>query len=215
MASSPNKNQNEFEIIISLVNWNGLNNENRYGLTSSYYKNLFQLSTLNKNIFNDTSYKTKIIIRDSSFRLPQSVETPLILMATGTGIAPYIGFLQEMEYRKKQNQKVNPTIMMFGSKNKAYDFIYEEEILKWQSENLIQCLYLAFSRDQDKKFYIQNVLAQNAEKLKDYISKGIIYVCGGVSMGHEVNLELEKIFTKEGLKKKENDNEYIKEFWGK
>ena len=139
----------------------------------------------------------------------------MVLMATGTGIAPYIGFLQEMEFRKKQNQKVNPIIMMFGSKNKAYDFIYEEEILKWQSENLIENLFLAFSRDQEKKFYIQNVLTQNAEILKDAMNKGIIYVCGGVSMGHEVNLELEKIFTKERLKKKENENEYVKEFWGK
>ena len=136
-------------------------------------------------------------------------------MSTGTGIAPYIGFLQEMEYRKTQNQKVNPIVMLFGSKNKLYDFIYEDEISKWKTENLIESLYLAFSRDQEKKLYIQNILIQNSEILKDAMSKGIIYVCGGVSMGHEVNLELEKIFTKEGLKRKESENEYIKEFWGK
>lgn len=136
-------------------------------------------------------------------------------MATGTGIAPYIGFLQEMEHRKNQNLEVNTIVMLFGSKNKSYDFIFEEEISKWKSQNLIESLYLAFSRDQEKKIYIQNVLNQNAECLKDVMSKGIIYVCGGVSMGHEINLELERIFTKEGLKKKEAENQYIKEFWGK
>jgi len=139
----------------------------------------------------------------------------MILLATGTGIAPYISFLQEMEYRKKQNCKTNSITMFFGSKNRNYDFIYEKEILNWKSENLIKGLYLAFSRDQEKKYYIQKILEQNADVLRNLISEGIIYVCGGVSMGHEVNLELEKIFSKEGMKKKENEKHYIKEFWGK
>ncbi len=106
--------------------------------------------------------------------------------------------------------------MLFGSKNKSYDFIYEEEILKWKSENLIENLYLAFSRDQEKKLYIQNVLSLNAANIIDALREGIIYVCGGVSMGYEVNLELERIFAKDGLlKQKEAENKYIKEFWGK
>ena len=170
---------------------------------------------MNKNFFNEASIKTKIIIRESTFKLPKDPETPLVLMATGTGIAPYIGFLQEMESRKNKNEKTNPLILMFGSKNKAYDFIYEEEIKNWENNKLIDSLYLAFSRDQEEKYYLQTVLFQNAQALKEHMTKGIIYVCGGVSMGHEINLGLENIFTKEGLKKKERENEYIKEFWGK
>jgi len=198
-----------------LVNWQGYSKETRYGLTSFYYQSLYQQNKLNKNLFEEKDFKTKIIIRESTFRLPKNPETPIVLMATGTGIAPYISFLQEMEYKKKQlNEITNKIILIFGSKNKKYDYIYEKDISKWKDECLIDTLYLAFSRDQEKKVYVQNIIQQNSESLKEIMRQGNIYVCGGVSMGFEVNLELEKIFTKEELKEKENENAYIKEFWG-
>ena len=95
--------------------------------------------------------KTKIIIRDSSFRMPINTDIPLVLLATGTGIAPYISFFQELQNRKKQNLPVNKTILFFGSKNRKYDFIFEEELTKYKEEGIIERIVTAFSRDQEKK----------------------------------------------------------------
>ena len=44
---------------------------------------------------------------------------------------------------------------------------------------------------------------------------GILYLCGGVSMGLEVTNELEKILGKDEMKKLENESRFIKELWGK
>lgn len=56
------------------------------GLTSGYYEDM------------QTSFKgvtSKCFVKDSQFRMPDSMETPIIMVGPGTGIVPYIGFLQE------------------------------------------------------------------------------------------------------------------------
>jgi sulfite reductase alpha subunit-like flavoprotein len=207
------KKENEFEIIISQVNWNGGdNNENRIGLTSSYFDNLYKDFKLGS--FNES---TRIIIKESNFRLPEDQSKPILLFATGTGIAPYIGFLQELEIKKKLGQSINKIIFYFGSKNKNYDFIYEDYLINCDKENIIDKLYLAFSRDQEEKMYIQNAFVNNFNDNKSYydIENSYIYVCGGVSMGQSLNNELEKNLGKEFMLKLEKEQRYIKEFWGK
>merc|ERR1712032_704806 len=220
VASSNMKKENEFEIIISQVNWTGGDNkENRMGLTSAYYNNLhndFKLKTevaegdesINKQF-------TKIIIKDSFFRLPKETNSPILLFATGTGVAPYIGFMQELEIRKKLGENENNTVMFFGSKNKNYDFIYENEITNWNKEKIIENLFLAFSRDQEQKNYIQDVFVKNIDLVKNNLEGCFIYVCGGVSMGNSLHNELENNLGKEFMQKLEKEKRYIKEFWGK
>jgi sulfite reductase alpha subunit-like flavoprotein len=195
------------------VSWKGPNNETRYGLASSYYQNLHNIYKLDSCF--SRKYLTKIIIRDSSFRLPSSPDVPMILCATGTGIAPYIGFLQELEHKKKLGETFNKVFLYFGTKNKNFDFIFEEELTNWLNQGIIDKLFLAFSRDQEKKLYIQNLIKDSFEEIKDKYEKGNIYVCGGVSMGHAVNIELENLLHKEFIQKLDIESRYIKEFWGK
>jgi sulfite reductase alpha subunit-like flavoprotein len=207
------KKENEFEIIISQVNWTGGDNkENRIGLTSAYFDNLYKDFKLGS--FTES---TRIIIKESNFRLPEDSNKPILLFATGTGVAPYIGFLQELEIKKKLGQNINKTIMYFGSKNKNYDFIYEDYLNNCDKENIIDKLYLAFSRDQEEKMYIQNAFVNNFNDNKSYYENDdcYIYVCGGVSMGQSLHSDLEKNLGKEFMLKLEKEQRYIKEFWGK
>lgn len=208
------KKKDQFEIIISQVNWiGGDSKENRLGLTSAYYNNINSEFKL-KNSNDPQKIRTKVIIKDSNFRIPSNGKN-MILFSTGTGVAPYIGFLQELEIMKKEGKDINKTILLFGSKNKNYDFIYEKEILQWENEKIIEKLYTAFSRDQEQKNYIQNAFVQNYDEIKALLDDCYIFVCGGVSMGNSLNKELENKLGKEFMHKMEKDGKYIKEFWGK
>ena len=71
------------------------------------------------------------------------------------------------------------------------------------------------SSEIPNKIYLQNLVSDNAEDLKKYAMNGILYLCGGVSMGLEVTNELEKILGKDEMKKLENESRFIKELWGK
>lgn len=93
--------------------------------------------------------KTRIFIRESSFKLPLSVETPLLMICTGTGIAPYISFLQEHHHNKHaRNMETHHSYLIFGSKNRNYDYIYEDELNQHLGNNILHKLTTAFSRDQ-------------------------------------------------------------------
>ena len=214
VASSPNYTKGKLEIIISLLEWKGVNNQTRYGLTSNYYKNA--LENFKKS---HSQVTTRLIVRESNFKIPANPEHPVIMICTGTGIAPYISFFQEFENNLNQNLAVNAThnnVLIFGSKNRKYDFIYENEITNYSSKNIIKKLYTAFSRDQDSKIYVQDVINQNIGELEGFIKNGIttIFICGGVSMGAEVVSTLEKHLTKDFVKQMEADNRLIKELWG-
>ena len=52
---------------------------------------------------------------------------------------------------------MGPTVLYFGCRNKANDYIYQEELEQLQSEGLLQ-LHTAFSRDQPEKRYVTNCL---------------------------------------------------------
>lgn len=70
--------------------------------------------------------KVPVFIRKSQFRLPTKSETPVIMIGPGTGLAPFRGFIQERDLHRNEGKTVGDTILYFGCRKKAEDFIYEE-----------------------------------------------------------------------------------------
>ena len=80
---------------------------------------------------------------------------------------------------------VGETLLYFGCRHRSEDYIYEDELLNYEAEGLLTKLYVAFSRDQAHKVYVQHLLEQNGEEVWKILDKGgHIYVCGLVSVHH-------------------------------
>jgi NADPH-ferrihemoprotein reductase len=74
---------------------------------------------------------------------------------------------------------IGETVLYFGCRRKAQDFIYREELEKYHEEGAVTELNLAFSRDQDHKVYVQHLMRNNMEKIYKLLEDGAhIYVCG-------------------------------------
>jgi sulfite reductase (NADPH) flavoprotein alpha-component len=101
---------------------------------------------------------------------------PIICIGNGTGIAGLMSLLQQ---RNRQNYTAN--WLIFGERQREHDFFYQETINAWKNMGTLQRLDLAFSRDQEQRIYVQDILRENAEEVKRWIDLGaVIYVCGSI-----------------------------------
>ncbi|KAG1708782.1 hypothetical protein DVH05_022404 [Phytophthora capsici] len=167
----------------------------------------------------------RIFMRASTFRLPKNPLTPIILIGPGTGIAPMRAFLHERAKQQDDGITVGKSIMYFGCRRRDEDFIYKDELETFQESGVLSELHLAFSREQEKKVYVQHLLMQNGQATWELINDhdAYIYVCGATGMGNDVNKVLHEIIEKFGgqsgdealatLKQLQDNHRYIQELW--
>lgn len=109
------------------------------------------------------------------FHLPADPACPLLLVGTGTGIAPLMGLMQEIE----QSGTPREVHLVFGEKQRAHDFLYQQEIERFEADGRLRSVQLAFSRDGTTKYYVQDALARQADTVRQLMARGAhLYVCG-------------------------------------
>lgn len=101
---------------------------------------------------------------------------PIICIGNGTGIA---GLMSLLHTRTRHDYTEN--WLIFGERQRACDFFYASTIEAWQTTGMLKRLDLAFSRDQEQRMYVQDVIRQNAAELVSWIERGaVLYVCGSI-----------------------------------
>ncbi|XP_037026128.1 NADPH--cytochrome P450 reductase isoform X2 [Bradysia coprophila] len=156
--------------------------------------------------------RVPIFIRKSQFRLPTRVETPVIMIGPGTGLAPFRGFIQERDLSRKDNQSVGDTILYFGCRKKAEDFIYGEELEDYVKKGTLN-LRVAFSRDQAHKVYVTNLLQDDADLVWQIVGEknGHVYICGDAkNMATDVRNILMNIIKTKGNMSDSDAQQYLK-----
>ncbi|RDL31907.1 uncharacterized protein BP5553_09309 [Venustampulla echinocandica] len=129
-------------------------------------------------------------IRPSKFKLPFSASRPMIMVAAGTGIAPFRAFIQERCRLVSIGKGVGTMLLVFGCRN-VEEELYREELKEWQRVLQGSLLIVrAFSRaPEETKCYVQHRVKENVEQVADLIkdSGANIYICGSAAMGREVS----------------------------
>ena len=99
--------------------------------------------------------------RAHGFALPQDPKTPIIMIGPGTGIAPFRAFL--LDRRAPGTDGAN--WLFFGHQRSDCDFFYSDEFNAMKTAGLLTRLSLAWSRDGDKKFYVQDRMREVGREL--------------------------------------------------
>lgn len=129
-------------------------------------------------------------IRQTTFKLPVNASIPIILVAAGSGIAPFRAFIQERARLKSVGRDVARTILFFGCQGE-HDFLYRDEFDAFMKGPLAGILQVvpAFSRTGPKKRYVQDMVKARCPDVCDLLLNrdAAIYVCGSAVMARQVN----------------------------
>jgi cytochrome P450/NADPH-cytochrome P450 reductase len=138
-----------------------------------------------------------------SFSLPlDPVGTPIIMISTGSGLAPFRGFVQERAAQVGAGRKLAKALLFVGCRGKG-DTLYEEELAKWAAMGAVDVRY-AFSREKERSKgckYVQDRLWNDrAEVVELFDQGGKVFVCGSRDVGEAVQLACKKMYLQEAEK---------------
>lgn len=155
------------------------NNENEIDFAISYVTDGFASDVLfNASIhdeFNVSGPAGRLVLEDNH---PQRY----VLIATGTGITPYIAMLPQIE-----NITVNQNIkfdILFGARSLEYG-IYYDKLTKFSQNNKLVNTYICLSREMPinpENNILQGYVQNHLSKLSLNPEQDKIYLCGNPNM---------------------------------
>ncbi|XP_022152797.1 NADPH-dependent diflavin oxidoreductase 1 isoform X2 [Momordica charantia] len=193
ISSSRLAHPNQVHLTVNVVSWTTPYKRNRSGLCSSWLAELDPRQCVYVPVWFRKGY------------LPApSPSLPIVLVGPGTGCAPFRGFVEE---RSMENHSMltAPILFFFGCRNEDNDFLYRDFWLSNSTNSRVLSeekgggFYVAFSRDQPQKVYVQHKMVEHSERIWSMLSTGAaVYVAGSsTKMPSDVWSSFEEIISKE------------------
>lgn len=155
-------------------------------------------------------------------RVPED-DIPCIFVGPGTGVAPMRAMIEQCIHDKHTDN-----LLIFGNRNRAKDFLFENEWRQYRDNNELSVL-LAFSRDgapEEKKTYVQDVISRNSTAVYDKLVRrhGKLFISGSSGKMPQAVKEavVEIIVGEEGISKEvavakvaeiEKEGRWVQETW--
>uniref|UniRef100_A0A671MB67 NADPH--hemoprotein reductase n=1 Tax=Sinocyclocheilus anshuiensis TaxID=1608454 RepID=A0A671MB67_9TELE len=211
IASSSKVHANSIHICAVVVEYETKTGRVNKGVATNWLKNKMP---------TDNGHKATVpmYIRKSQFRLPFKSTNPVIMVGPGTGIAPFMGFVQERGWLKEQGKDVGDTVLYYGCRYKKEDFLYQEELEEFEKTGVLTALNVAFSRDQAEKVYVQHLLKKNKEAVWRLVhsDNAHIYICGDArNMARDVQNAFYEIAEELGGLSRSQAVDYVKKLMTK
>lgn len=196
ISSSPAAHADQVHLTVAVVRFSAHNRE-RGGVCSTLFADRTEVADC----------LPVYIQPNQRFRLPADPDAPMIMIGPGTGIAPFRGFLHERRALGHRGKNW----LFFGERSAVTDFLYREELEQMRADGHLTRLDTAFSRDQERKIYVQDRMLENAGTFWKWLEGGAtVYVCGDAGrMAKDVHSVLCTIVEKQGGMNAEQAQEYV------
>ena len=195
IATSSHQTKDLISIVTRRVNYHTPGGKHINGLCSTYLTKLMPKNFNNVEIIDgiteerershlidkliSNSEENELIYmyhKKSTFRLPDDKLVPIIMVAGGCGIAPFIGFIKEREYLLSQGVSLGPAHLFFGCRSED-EMMFRSYILNAVQKGVISGAYLAYS-EANPPVLVTDLLGERDDILYPMMEKGHIYMCG-------------------------------------
>ena len=196
IASSLNAHPDEVHLTVATVRY-AVRGRERKGVASTFLAERWEGGTT-AGVFIQSQQK--------HFFLPPDKSKPIIMVGPGTGVAPFRAFVEE----RRISGATGRNWLFFGEQRESQDFFYREQFTKWVAEGFLR-LDLAFSRDQERKIYVQHRMEERGADIWAWLQEGAdFFVCGDKNkMAADVDTALLKIAETHGGRTPEQAKEFI------
>lgn len=152
--------------------------KHEFGVCSSYFSQLQPKDTFTGKIQDNPS-----------FHFPETTK-PVVFIANGTGIAPFLGMIQN-----KKNKAVQKYLFWGGRTMSSYN-LYKTMIDNALKKGNLANTFIAYSQEVTPKKYVQDSVLEQADLIAKVLQrKGTIMICGSIVMLDGVMQILERITT--------------------
>ena len=217
-----------FELLVAIVKYKTVIKKIREGLCTRYLASL------------PCGIQIQAALRKGGLGISKSeANLPVIMIGPGTGVAPMRSLIWErLEWGKEaatqahylngstpNEGKLGETLLFFGCRRHDADYFFEEEWAKLSEEMPLQ-VFTAFSRDQARKFYVQDLIKEHSAVVFRLLHqfRGIVYVCGSsgnmpravrasLVEAFKINGGLEQAVAEAYLLSMEKEGRYKQETW--
>lgn len=215
-----------FELLVAIVKYKTVIKRLREGVCTRYLAAL------------PTGTNIRVTFQKGGLGITKNnASRPVVMVGPGTGLAPMRSLVWErlqwneelkVEAQVKGNDivsEVGESVLFFGCRKRDADFFFRDEWTDLESKMSLQ-MFTAFSRDQDKKIYVQDLIKQQSKLVFRLLheSQGIIYVCGSSGkMPQSVRQSVIEVFKQVGgmeqveaenyLQTMEREGRYKQETW--
>ncbi|TPX47627.1 hypothetical protein SeLEV6574_g02554 [Synchytrium endobioticum] len=155
-----------------------------------------------------------------AFHPPSDPTTNMICISAGTGITPFVGFLQHWE-----GLKASGMVWLFhGFRTDGEDTLYQAELQGFVDRGVLSVWTKCMSNEVPRR-YVQDGIEEHAESVWEWVDqkKASVYLCGSAAMGKSVHacfLDMTASQTKGGLVESQeywsrmaSGERYVREIW--
>lgn len=164
ISSSPLATPGELHLTVDAVRYD-IAERRRLGVASTFLADRLAAGS-----------KVKVYLQKAhGFGLPADPSKPIIMVGPGTGVAPFRSFL----WQRCAARAPGKAWLFFGHQHEATDFFYRDELEGFLGNGALTRLSTAWSRDGDRKVYVQDRMREAGADLWTWLADGAhFYVCG-------------------------------------
>ncbi len=113
------------------------------------------------------------------FRVVPDPDTPVIMIAAGTGLAPFRGFIADRRHALERGATLAPALCYFGCDHPDVDYLHREELTAAEEAGAVSMRPTFHKAPRDGVEFVQHRILAEADELHRLLESGArVYVCG-------------------------------------